>query len=496
MPSTAPQAARRATAPRNDWRLLRPRSVGEPAEAPLAVSVVIPAHDCQHELDLSLAALAAQSHPAELIDVIVVDDRSDPPLTLPELRPAQTTVVRTSGGGHGSGRARDIGARQATGDVVLFLDADIIADRYHVEAHARWHEVTDDAVVLGFRDFVDVAGIGATQVHDAVAGGGLDTLLAGRAREPHTWIEQLLEKTDDLQQDREDLWRVVVGASVSTRRALYEEVGGFAHFPRRGIVDTEFGYRCFTAGGLIVPDRAAFSVHQGPRSFASRGAEIARRRAPLIANHIANPRYRTPVRGRQWAVPYLHVVVPAGDAEFGEIRNTVDDVLANDFDDVTVSLVFDPSHADADLFADYWQADGRVRLTHVPPRSGFPSPATMLIPVGVRLSSESLAGLTARLRTWEHGLLSVSVTGLDAPVELWATRALCRVLRGIVVPATEPGAADSPAESQRRERAAGSLAREAARDLFGEEWLAGVDYGLGTAAGASDHHVRDRRPSQ
>ena len=49
----------------------------------LTVSVVIPAYQCQASLDLTLAALAGQTYPAELLEVVVVDDDSDPTLELP-----------------------------------------------------------------------------------------------------------------------------------------------------------------------------------------------------------------------------------------------------------------------------------------------------------------------------------------------------------------------------------------------------------------------------
>ena len=457
-------SARRTVARRNDWRSLAPRAIGAPAAAPVSVSVIIPAHNCQPELDLALAALAGQSHPAEMLEVIVVDDRSEPSLILPEVRPRHAAIVRIDDGGQGSGYARDVGARRATGDVLLFLDADIIADRDHVEAHARWHEIIDDAVVLGFRDFVDVEGITVQHVRHAVEHGGVASLVEDRPKEPHAWIEQVLERTADLTTDREDLWRPVVGASVSTRSSLYGEMGGFAHFPRRGIVDTEFGYRCFTAGAVIIPERAAYSLHQGQRSFATRGAELARIRAPLIANYIANSRYRPPVRGRQWTVPYLHIVVPPSSQSFPTVRHTVDDLLANDFDDLVISVVHDPTGPDADLYVDYWQSEGRVRLVAEAPRSGFPSPATMTVPVGVRLAATALTGLVDRLRTWTHGLISVSVTGVEDPLELWATRALHRAHRAI----------DQ-----------GPL-RETTRELFGEAWVAGTNNGIGTESGASD----------
>ncbi|MEV4889557.1 glycosyltransferase, partial [Nonomuraea sp. NPDC055795] len=82
---------------RNDYGVLTPPALG--AWTPeLTVTVVIPAHDRQETLDLTLAALAAQSYPADLLDVIVVDDGSAPPLRLPDLRPAATRLVPSAPG--------------------------------------------------------------------------------------------------------------------------------------------------------------------------------------------------------------------------------------------------------------------------------------------------------------------------------------------------------------------------------------------------------------
>ena len=66
----------------------------------LRVSVVVPAYGGQDKLDLALAGLAAQTYPAGLIEVIVVDNGSSPPLRLPEnapRRPADRLRRRRAG---------------------------------------------------------------------------------------------------------------------------------------------------------------------------------------------------------------------------------------------------------------------------------------------------------------------------------------------------------------------------------------------------------------
>ncbi|MEU8267719.1 glycosyltransferase, partial [Sphaerisporangium sp. NPDC049002] len=84
-PSTT-RAGDRPVIRHNDYSTLVPPPLGEWTPG-LPVSVVIPAHGGQRRLDLTLAALAAQTYPSGLMEVVVVDDGSEPPLRLPEIRP-------------------------------------------------------------------------------------------------------------------------------------------------------------------------------------------------------------------------------------------------------------------------------------------------------------------------------------------------------------------------------------------------------------------------
>ncbi|MFC7644644.1 glycosyltransferase [Streptosporangium lutulentum] len=72
--------------PGNDYGVLNPPAIGA-WEPRLPVSVVIPARQNQGKLDLTLAALAAQTYPAHLLEVIVVDDGSAPRSASPRSPP-------------------------------------------------------------------------------------------------------------------------------------------------------------------------------------------------------------------------------------------------------------------------------------------------------------------------------------------------------------------------------------------------------------------------
>ncbi|WP_035698365.1 glycosyltransferase, partial [Glycomyces tenuis] len=120
---------------RNDYAPLAPPS-GEWAPR-LSVSVVVPAQGKQERLDVVLAALAAQSYPAGLLEVVVVDDGSEPPLRLPELRPANAKIVPPLPGGRASAHATNSGVARSDGDIVLRLDSDMLAFGDHVESQMR-----------------------------------------------------------------------------------------------------------------------------------------------------------------------------------------------------------------------------------------------------------------------------------------------------------------------------------------------------------------------
>ena len=85
-------------------------------------SVVIPARDAARTLGRVLDALAAQEVPP--LEVLVVDDGStDETAAIATERGAR---VLSTGGGRFAGGARNLGWAQARGEVVVFLDADVV----------------------------------------------------------------------------------------------------------------------------------------------------------------------------------------------------------------------------------------------------------------------------------------------------------------------------------------------------------------------------------
>lgn len=107
----------------------------------IAASVVVPAHNEANRLERCLSSLAGQD--AELVVVAGGEDGT------PEVaasHDAVDVVVRDEN--QGPGAARNRGVEAATGDVVLFTDADTVVPDDWVETHVRHYE-DEDVVGVG-----------------------------------------------------------------------------------------------------------------------------------------------------------------------------------------------------------------------------------------------------------------------------------------------------------------------------------------------------------
>ena len=93
--------------------------------APLALSIVVPTHNSALTLAEVLTAILATDLPRECFELIVVDDVSADASPTIAARYADT-VVRLNGVRCGAGYSRNRGVELARGEVVAFVDADVL----------------------------------------------------------------------------------------------------------------------------------------------------------------------------------------------------------------------------------------------------------------------------------------------------------------------------------------------------------------------------------
>ena len=444
----------------NDWRQVAAPALG--AFTPeLPASVIVPYYAQPQELARTLAALEGQTYPRDLFEVVVVDDGSPQPLARPRSTPLDLKVARQEDLGFGLARARNTGVRAAAHDVLLFLDADMLPEAHWLAAHARWHHAVPDAVTLGpwLRTLMDGMDVGMIRNRP----GTLKELFAGHrvdSSERRWFVSQLL-RTDDLTSKADDPFWVVAGGNLGIRRGFYDLVGGFDEsFTQWGGEDTEFGYRAYVRGGLLVPVREAFAWHQGAweKERAEKERSQMLQRAKL-AHLIAYRWFRRGASGRIFTVPQYVVTIEGGNLPSARLLDAVERVLSGPMHDLVVRLELPGGHAGREWLERHLGPDPRVRVA--PSRSAleeFPaSPFHVTLPAGRRLHRDVVRRLRAELGTAVVGR-AVFPDGSSASIaRAWA---LHRALRTPWEPADFGDAAEiRPRKLRRRQAIGGALHR-------------------------------------
>ncbi|MFF4190825.1 glycosyltransferase [Nonomuraea sp. NPDC001831] len=451
----------------NDYRVLRP---GEDLTPSLTVSVIIPAYGGQHKLDLVLAGLARQTYPAALTEVIVVDNGSLPPLRLPAVRPEGTRLIVCDRPGRAN--ARNAGLAEATGDVIHWLDSDVVLTPGAIEAHMRWHHTAPYLVVTGYIRFTDA---------ELPAELPADLEEHFEPAEPHTWIVDLVERTDGLTANPQRPFSLHVGGATSVGARLIEAAGPMDDELILG-QDTEMGYRLGQAGAVFVPEPRARAYHLGPTMRMRDKESIDRVSHAFVADRIPAYRWLRSHPSRQWKIPYVTAVVD-GTAGYDSVRATVDALLAGTVPDLSVLLLGpwddlerehrsplkDPA-LDLALVHGHYLHEGRVRLAtaeEVDPATPF----VLRLPPGWIPGEDTLARLLDLARDEGLGLVAVLLRESSQGVVAARLERCSAFARARMVAADHPGEHGEPGDLD-----------DVVDAVSGVSWVEGETYGFTTEA--------------
>jgi GT2 family glycosyltransferase len=204
------------------------------------VSIVIPPHNPRAAQDRTRAAIAAQRYRLSDLEVIVVADGcSDGTEQMAIPAPLAGCVIAQAPGGPAAARNR--GAANAAGDLLIFLDDDVEAAPGLVAAHVRAHEdLQAPGIVVGYLPPMlesrrDLFGI----------------TLRG-------WWDAIFDRMR--QKGHRPSYADVLSGNCSMTATTFRALGGFderlwCH------EDYELGYRLLRAGGQIVFARDAAAGH-------------------------------------------------------------------------------------------------------------------------------------------------------------------------------------------------------------------------------------------
>ncbi|MFI8633397.1 glycosyltransferase family 2 protein [Microbacterium sp. NPDC077663] len=298
--------------PGNRWDLLNGRMPTEPPR----VSVVVAHYEQPAQLARCLAALAGQDHPPGRLEVIVADDGS---AEAPRV-PAGVRLVRQADEGFRLAAARNLGAAHATGDVLVFLDADTVPEPGYVRELTRMPALAPDVVAVGRRRHADLS--------DAPAVADVREVVGGRELPEPAWLAEEYRRSHDLLEADDRSYRHVIGAVLACSRTMFDAAGGFDEtFRSYGGEDWEWTYRAWLQGAVLAHVASAVAWHDGPDAGARNGVELEHRNAEavLLSGLIPVPGSRP--RGLPMSRIDVAVTGPS-DASEGARFVSVDSVVA------------------------------------------------------------------------------------------------------------------------------------------------------------------------
>ena len=209
----------------------------------LKVSVVIPTWNRADLVARTIDKIEQQTIGRELYEVIVIDNESsDQTQSVLDQKTRTYPNLRTfSQSKRGAAATRNVGLRAAKGDLVLFIDDDILAEPNLVESHWDYHQRHQEASIIG----------AVVTPWDECTDPFLRYLRDRAIFNPYSIACGPMD------------FSYYHTGNVSTARAVLNDVGGFnEEFAIYGMEDIELGYRLERRGSRMVHGPNAKAIHQ------------------------------------------------------------------------------------------------------------------------------------------------------------------------------------------------------------------------------------------
>ncbi|MFK7976856.1 MAG: glycosyltransferase family 2 protein [Halioglobus sp.] len=212
-----------------------PASSHSGASGALTISVVMPVYNGMGFIEKSLPPLQRMLEKGEILEIIVVDDGSTDDTS--SYAQSKSAKVIPSGGRLGPGGARNQAANIARGEVLWFIDADVIVHETAAQRLKVALEQPDVVAVFGSYDDKPAAGNFFSQYKNLV----------------HHYYHHLATE------EAQTFW----SGCGAIRKQAFLDAGGFdvVQFKYPSVEDIELGHRLLLAGGRILLRKEILCTH-------------------------------------------------------------------------------------------------------------------------------------------------------------------------------------------------------------------------------------------
>ena len=254
------------------------------------VSIIIPAYNSANTIKHTLRSIKYQKLTKKewkLIEIIIIDDGSTDNIEDIISKFINILPIRYMRQNHlGRSHARNLGANLANGDIIIFLDSDMVLENNFIREHAVRHTYLNEAAFISFKENIQLSD---KRLSSCIFKPDItNDFRFGKEVKPQ-WIKmhhqagnveirkvELLKETNNLKNFGQnkvlgvwDLPSIFVTNAVSIKKKDFDSVGGFnLQFQGWGMEDTFLGACLIALGCFIIPvfSTGAFHIKHAPRS--------------------------------------------------------------------------------------------------------------------------------------------------------------------------------------------------------------------------------------
>lgn len=227
------------------------------------ISIIIPVYNQAERLHLTLHSFRYQTCGMDAFEVVAVDDGSNDDtssvvhsLSLPY---HLEYIYQTN---RGRSAARNHGVKKATGNILIFNDADRAVSPNFVSAHLERHECHPDIVAVGaiYEFYFGDLSLRHTELLEDISHGYTKF---GRLAREFAYAKAVQNMFDSGGRTQYHIpWISLFSGNMSLKRETFTQVGGFDEgFVDWGFEHFEFGLRLYKAGIKYIFEPLARNYH-------------------------------------------------------------------------------------------------------------------------------------------------------------------------------------------------------------------------------------------
>ncbi|MFP4401417.1 MAG: glycosyltransferase, partial [Candidatus Woesearchaeota archaeon] len=227
------------------------------------VSVVVPTYNRKENLSLVIRSLLKQEYPKKRYEIIVADDgSSDNTKELVKKYQKDNSNIKyvfQEDKGFRAGQARNLGAKKAKGNYLIFINDDIIPMPNLIKNYAK--ELNSHDIIIGYTSGYTVN----DKIYDSKKIKNLidsDYQKLKKLKLIHEFRDSWFDnKNMNTSEKTKDIWKIFTATNFAIKKEIFDKEKFDERFSGWGVEDEEWSYRMMKKGYSMKASKRCITIH-------------------------------------------------------------------------------------------------------------------------------------------------------------------------------------------------------------------------------------------